>query len=120
MATPRNVTAETAVRRRYVEAVGVLRQVGTAELEAHGAYDLRTVCAVPGPEGFDYDARGGEVVITPPRPPRDRAARRLRPPASWPTSRTAHDEQELMARVTGNYRRGNERTAKNHPRNSGR
>ena len=23
-----------------------------------------------------------------------------------------------MARVTGNYRRGNERTAKNHPRNA--
>ncbi len=27
--------------------------------------------------------------------------------------------QQLMARVTGNYRRGNERTAKNHPRNRG-
>lgn len=26
--------------------------------------------------------------------------------------------QGLMARVTGNYKRGNERTAKNHPRNS--
>jgi hypothetical protein len=30
------------------------------------------------------------------------------------------DDQELMARVTGNYRRGNERTAKQHPRNAGR
>lgn len=28
-----------------------------------------------------------------------------------------HDEQELMARVTGNYKRGNERQARNHPRN---
>lgn len=27
------------------------------------------------------------------------------------------DEQQLMARVTGNYRRGNERLAKRHPRN---
>lgn len=27
--------------------------------------------------------------------------------------------QQLMARLTGNYRRGNERTAKNHPRNRG-
>ncbi|NLI16484.1 MAG: hypothetical protein GX409_09395 [candidate division Zixibacteria bacterium] len=26
--------------------------------------------------------------------------------------------QQLMARYTGNYKRGNERTAKNHPRNS--
>ncbi|MEO7269847.1 MAG: hypothetical protein ABIW49_11640 [Knoellia sp.] len=29
----------------------------------------------------------------------------------------AGDDQELMARVTGNYKHGNERTAKNHPRN---
>ncbi|MFK7800985.1 MAG: hypothetical protein AB8G95_05095 [Anaerolineae bacterium] len=27
-------------------------------------------------------------------------------------------EQQLMARVTGNYKRGNERQAKNHPKNS--
>ncbi|XVX19583.1 hypothetical protein ACQP1U_14920 [Actinomycetota bacterium] len=30
------------------------------------------------------------------------------------------DPQELMARLTGNYRRGNERQARNHPRNRGR
>lgn len=30
------------------------------------------------------------------------------------------DEQELMARLTGNYARGNERVARNHPRNRGR
>lgn len=30
---------------------------------------------------------------------------------------TADDAQQLMARITGNYKRGNERTAKNHPRN---
>lgn len=27
------------------------------------------------------------------------------------------NEQELMARLTGNYKRGNERQARNHPRN---
>jgi hypothetical protein len=27
--------------------------------------------------------------------------------------------QQIMARLTGNYKRGNERTAKNHPRNRG-
>ncbi len=27
------------------------------------------------------------------------------------------DPQEVMARLTGNYKRGNERTARNHPRN---
>ncbi len=30
------------------------------------------------------------------------------------------DAQELMARLTGNYKRGNERAARQHPRNSGR
>jgi hypothetical protein len=27
------------------------------------------------------------------------------------------EQQQIMARITGNYRRGNERLAKNHPRN---
>ncbi|EPJ51227.1 MAG: hypothetical protein OFPI_17950 [Osedax symbiont Rs2] len=27
------------------------------------------------------------------------------------------EQQQVMARLTGNYKRGNERTAKNHPRN---
>ena len=27
------------------------------------------------------------------------------------------DQQQMMARATGNYKRGNERQAKNHPRN---
>lgn len=27
------------------------------------------------------------------------------------------EQQQLMARLTGNYKHGNERTAKNHPRN---
>jgi hypothetical protein len=30
----------------------------------------------------------------------------------------AGNPQEVMARWTGNYRRGNERTAKRHPRNA--
>ncbi|MBW8806358.1 MAG: hypothetical protein JF587_21280 [Catenulisporales bacterium] len=29
------------------------------------------------------------------------------------------DRQTVMARWTGNYRRGNERLARNHPRNAG-
>lgn len=28
-----------------------------------------------------------------------------------------HSQQQLMARLTGNYKHGNERTATNHPRN---
>jgi len=30
------------------------------------------------------------------------------------------DDQELMARITGNYKRGNERIARDHPRNRDR
>ena len=73
---------------------------------------------MPGPEGFDYETRGGEVVIT----HHGRRATVLRGAAAarFLVDVEEDDEQELMARVTGNYRRGNERTAKNHPRNSGR
>ena len=68
------------------------------------------------PDGFEWTQRkGGEVVIT----HRGRAATTLR-------GRRAEeflddvfegDGQELMARLTGNYKRGNERQAKNHKRN---
>ncbi|MCY7401208.1 MAG: hypothetical protein LH477_09645 [Nocardioides sp.] len=70
-----------------------------------------------GPDGFTYVARGGEVVIT----HDGRKATVLRGDAAGRfLADVEHgDDQELMARVTGNYRRGNERTAKNHPRNRG-
>ncbi len=32
---------------------------------------------------------------------------------------TLADQQQVMARITGNYKRGNERNAVNHPRNAG-
>jgi hypothetical protein len=76
---------------------------------------------VPGPEGFDYEVRTGEVVIS----HHGRRATVLRGSAANRFLAEVEDAdeavgQELMARVTGNYRRGNERTAKNHPRNAGR
>ncbi len=74
---------------------------------------------MPGPEGFDYESRGGEVVIT----HHGRRATVLRGTAAarfLADVDDGADEQELMARATGNYRHGNERTAKDHPRNRGR
>ena len=74
---------------------------------------------MPGPDGFDYDTRGGEVVIT----HHGRRATVLRGAAAarfLADVEDGDDAQELMARLTGNYRRGNERTAKDHPRNRGR
>ena len=74
------------------------------------------------PEGFDYTRRSdGSVAIS----HHGSLATVLR-------GRRAADflddvesggpggDQELMARVTGNYRHGNERTARHHPRNSPR
>lgn len=60
----------------------------------------------------------GEVIIT----HRGRRATTLRGTAAerFLTEVEDEDPQELMARVTGNYKRGNERTARNHPRNQGR
>ncbi|GAA1405767.1 hypothetical protein AUR04nite_16140 [Glutamicibacter uratoxydans] len=71
------------------------------------------------PSGFDYIVRkDGSVQIS----HHGRAAAVLR-------GQRAEDfladlgfggGQELMARLTGNYKRGNERAARSHPRNSGR
>lgn len=82
---------------------------------------------MPGPNGFDYTTRGdGSVIIT----HHGRPATTLRGPraAEFLAEVEAGGEggdgagwgQEVMARWTGNYRRGNERQARSHPRNRGR
>ena len=70
------------------------------------------------PEGFEWTARGGEVRIT----HRGRHATTLRGVAAVEFLGDVErgDPQELMARLTGNYKRGNEREARNHARNRGR
>lgn len=70
------------------------------------------------PEGFAFTTRGDEVRIT----HRGRHATTLRGTAAeeFLDEVARVDEQRLMARVTGNYRRGNERVARSHPRNAGR
>ncbi|MEZ5095792.1 MAG: hypothetical protein R2731_06555 [Nocardioides sp.] len=69
------------------------------------------------PEGFAYVVRGAEVVIT----HHGRRASVLRGERAAAFLRDiAHaDPQQLMARLTGNYRRGNERQARQHPRHRG-
>lgn len=70
---------------------------------------------MPGPNGFDYVVRGPEVVIT--HHGAKATVLRGRRAADFLQDVESDDPQELMARLTGNYRRGNERTARNHPRN---
>ena len=68
------------------------------------------------PEGFDFLVRAdGSVVIT----HHGRTATTLRGPRAQEFLADVEDvdPQELMARLTGNYRHGNERTAREHPRN---
>lgn len=69
-------------------------------------------------EGFAYVVRDGAVSIS----HDGRPATRLRGAAAarFLADVEVTDPQEVMARVTGNYKHGNERTAKRHPRNSGR
>ncbi|MFF7858575.1 hypothetical protein [Streptomyces sp. NPDC007904] len=72
---------------------------------------------MPGPTGFAYTAHPtGTVHITHHDRPAttlqgDRAGRYLTKVT------TAPGPQLVMARWTGTYRRGSERTARNHPRN---
>ncbi|MBA2255047.1 MAG: hypothetical protein H0W07_08040 [Chloroflexi bacterium] len=68
--------------------------------------------------GFAYRERsGGEVAIS----HHGRQVAIIRGPsvARFLTEIVDGDPQQLMARWTGNYRRGNERQAKRHPRNEG-
>lgn len=73
------------------------------------------------PEGFDYIATGAggsaEVRIS----HHGRRATTLRAAAArrFLEEVETGDAQQVMARATGNYRRGNERRAREHPRNRG-
>lgn len=68
------------------------------------------------PGGFEYVVRGEDVVIR----HHGKTATVLRGDraAEFLTELEQGDPQLLMARVTGNYRRGNERASKQHPRNA--
>jgi len=70
------------------------------------------------PAGFEYKVLGDDVVIT----HHGRRATTLRGSSAqqFLIEVEQDDPQQLMARMTGNYRRGNERTARNHPRNRSR
>ncbi|WP_163543729.1 hypothetical protein [Occultella kanbiaonis] len=70
------------------------------------------------PDGFSYREVGAEVRIS----HHGHHATTLRGGRAAEFLREVEfgDPQELMARVTGNYKHGNERTARNHPRNRGR
>lgn len=70
---------------------------------------------MPAPHGFAYVERGSDVVIT--HHGRTATVLRGRRAAEFLDDVEQGDPQELMARLTGQYRRGNERTAREHPRN---
>jgi hypothetical protein len=70
-----------------------------------------------GPDGFEYSVRAdGSVLVR----HRGRTATTVRGSraAEFLAEVERDDPQQVMARWTGQYRRGNERTAKHHPRNA--
>ncbi|KQR19308.1 hypothetical protein ASF79_15835 [Agreia sp. Leaf335] len=69
------------------------------------------------PDGFTYVLVRGDVVIS----HHGRRAVTLRGAAARQfLSDVEHEPQQFMARITGNYKLGNERVAKEHPRNQRR
>ncbi|MEU6024262.1 hypothetical protein [Micromonospora sp. NPDC047134] len=67
------------------------------------------------PEGFPYRVRkNGDVEVR--HHGRPAVVLRGAAAARFLTDVETEDPQELMARVTGQYKHGNERTAKQHPR----
>ncbi|MGW9405972.1 hypothetical protein [Streptomyces diastaticus] len=74
---------------------------------------------MPAPTGFTWTSRAdGTVVIT--HRGRKAATLRAERAAKFTGEVEAGDPQEVMARWTGAYKFGNERTAREHPRNRGR
>lgn len=69
------------------------------------------------PHGFEYEVRGEEVVIF--HHGRRATTLRGRRASDFLAEIEGGDAQLLMARLTGNYKRGNERNGKRHPRNRG-
>jgi hypothetical protein len=73
---------------------------------------------MPPPSGFTYRVHGDTVVISHHGKPvttlRAEAAESFR---SDVEGQDDDEVQGIMARATGNYRRGNERLARRHPRN---
>ena len=67
------------------------------------------------PSGFEWVVRGKEVVIS--HHGREAAVLRGEKARKFVQEAETSDAQLLMARLTGNYKRGNERTGKSHPRN---
>lgn len=115
MRTPYTCTCGT-VRLSYTAALRPLTPQKNV-LVPRGSLISR-LAVMSRPEGFDYVERAGELIIT----HRGKQATVLRGvrAASFLEDVEAGDPQELMARLTGNYRRGNERQARQHPRNRSR
>ena len=67
------------------------------------------------PSGYEWVVRGKEVVIS--HHGRVAAVLRGEKARNFVQEAETSDAQLLMARLTGNYKRGNERTGKSHPRN---
>ena len=72
---------------------------------------------MPAPHGFEYEVRGAEVVVS--HHGRRATVLRGRRAGDFLAEVERGDPQQLMARLTGDYKRGNERAGKRHPRNRG-
>lgn len=67
------------------------------------------------PSGFTHELVGADVVIR--HHGRRAATLRGDSAARFMADVERDDPQDVMARATGNYKHGNERIARNHPRN---
>lgn len=73
---------------------------------------------VPKAQGFAYEELGdGSVVVR--HHGRQAVVARVGRAERFLREVASGDAQLVMARWTGNYRRGNERSARQHPRNAG-
>lgn len=69
---------------------------------------------MPAPTGFHYEVEGGAVAIY--HHGRRATVLRGRAAERFLAEIMGRDPQQLMARATGNYKRGNERAGKRSPK----
>jgi hypothetical protein len=82
---------------------------------AIATWPSRSIGLMDGAAGFEFQRRGDEILIR--HHGKDAVTLRGAAAAKFLHDVDQGDPQDVMARATGNYRRGNERVARQHPRN---
>jgi hypothetical protein len=94
----------------------MMREAGAGKSMVFATASTEDTAVTNAPDGFTYRLRkSGDVELL--HHGRPAGVLRGATAVRFLADVESEDPQELMARLTGNYKHGNERTSRNHPRN---